>query len=80
MAMFLHPAVTDDYSVTAGHPDAEGLKKMLCDGYNFSPERVDRALEGFAVKAGAENARELVLKVTLNGRIREVMSRIYETM
>jgi len=52
MDMFLHPAVTDDYSVTASHPDAEGLRKMLCDGYDFSPERVDKALEGFAVKAG----------------------------
>jgi flap endonuclease-1 len=52
MEMFLHPPVTNDYSVTTGHPDAEGLRKMLCDGYDFSPERVDRALEGFAVKAG----------------------------
>jgi len=52
MEMFLHPPVTDDYSVAAGHADAEGLRKMLCDGYDFSQERVDRALEGFAVKAG----------------------------
>ena len=52
METFLHPNVTDDYSVTAGHPDAEGLRKMLCDGYDFSPERVDKALEGFSVKAG----------------------------
>ncbi|MFA5214278.1 MAG: flap structure-specific endonuclease, partial [Methanoregula sp.] len=27
-------------------------KKMLCDGYQFSEERVNKALEGFAVKAG----------------------------
>jgi flap endonuclease-1 len=52
METFLHPNVTDDYSVTAGHPDAEGLRKMLCDGYDFSPERVDKALVGFSAKAG----------------------------
>jgi flap endonuclease-1 len=52
METFLHPNVTGDYSVTAGHPDAEGLRRMLCDGYDFSPERVDKALEGFSVKAG----------------------------
>lgn len=52
MEMFLHPPVTDDYSVATGHPDAEGIRKMLCDGYDFSPERVDKALENFSVKAG----------------------------
>jgi len=52
MDMFLHPPVTDDYSLAAGHPDAEGIRKMLCDGYDFSPERVDKAMEGFTVKAG----------------------------
>jgi flap endonuclease-1 len=52
MDMFLHPPVTDDYSVATGHPDAEGIRKMLCDGYDFSPERVDKALENFSVKAG----------------------------
>ena len=52
MEMFLHPPVTDEYSLAAGHPDAEGIRKMLCDGYDFSPERVDKAMEGFTVKAG----------------------------
>ena len=52
MEMFLHPPVTDEYSVAAGHPDPEGIKKMLCDGYDFSEDRVNRALEGFSVKAG----------------------------
>ena len=52
MEMFLHPPVTDDYSLAAGHMDAEAIRRMLCDGYDFSPERVDRALEGFTVKAG----------------------------
>ncbi len=52
MDMFLHPPVTDDYSLHAGHPDPEGIRKMLCDGYDFSVERVDKAMEGFSVKAG----------------------------
>lgn len=49
---FLHPAVTNDYALAWGNPDFEGIKKMLCDGYEFSPERVEKALEGFIVKAG----------------------------
>jgi flap endonuclease-1 len=50
--MFLHPPVTDDYALAVGHPDPEGIRKMLCDGYDFSEERVDKAMEGFSVKAG----------------------------
>lgn len=50
--LFLHPPVTSDYSLSWGHPDSEGIKKMLCDGYDFSEERVNKALEAYAVKAG----------------------------
>ncbi|MFA4875919.1 MAG: flap endonuclease-1 [Methanoregula sp.] len=50
--MFLHPPVTDDYSLAAGHTDPEGIRKLLCDGYDFSLERVNKAMEGFTVKAG----------------------------
>jgi flap endonuclease-1 len=50
--MFLHPPVTDDYAMAAGHPDPEGIRKMLCDGYDFSEERVNKAMQGFSVKAG----------------------------
>jgi len=52
MDLFLHPPVTDDYTLVWGHPDTEGIKKMLCDGYEFSEERVNKALENFSVKAG----------------------------
>ncbi len=52
MEFFLNPPVTDDYILEAGHPDPEGIRKMLCDGYDFSVERIDRAMEGFTVKAG----------------------------
>jgi flap endonuclease-1 len=50
--MFLHPPVTSDYSLAAGHPDPEGIRRMLCDGYDFSEDRVNKAMEGFTVKAG----------------------------
>jgi flap endonuclease-1 len=50
--MFLHPPVTDDYALATMHPDPEGIRKMLCDGYDFSEERVNKAMEGFSVKAG----------------------------
>lgn len=50
--LFLHPAVTDDYTLSWGHPDSEGIRKMLCDGYDFSEDRVNKALEAYAVKAG----------------------------
>ncbi len=52
MDLFLHPPVTDDYAIAAGHPDPEGIRRMLCDGYDFSEERVNKAMEGFTVKAG----------------------------
>jgi flap endonuclease-1 len=52
MEMFLHPPVTDEYSLAAGNPDPEGIRKMLCDGYDFSEDRINKAMEGFMVKAG----------------------------
>jgi len=52
MDLFLHPTVTDDYTLVWGHPDVAGIKKMLCGEYEFSEERVSRALENFTVKAG----------------------------
>jgi flap endonuclease-1 len=50
--MFLHPPVTDDYTLTAGDPDPEAIRKMLCEGYDFSEDRINKAMEGFTVKAG----------------------------
>jgi flap endonuclease-1 len=50
--LFLHPDVTDDYTLAWGHPDITGIKKMLCGEYDFSEERVEKAMENFCVKAG----------------------------
>jgi len=50
--LFLRPPVTTDYTLVWGHPDAEKIKKMLCDGYDFAEERVESALERYTVKSG----------------------------
>ena len=43
--IFLHPEVTDNYSVTFVSPDREGIIRFLCDEREFSKERVTAALE-----------------------------------
>ncbi len=50
--IFLHPNVTDTYTLEWNHPDIPGIKWMLCQGYDFSEERVEKAMENFCVKAG----------------------------
>jgi flap endonuclease-1 len=43
--IFLHPDVTDDYTVDFGPPDPGGIIRFLCDQREFSRERVQAALE-----------------------------------
>ena len=50
--IFLNPTVTDSYELAWGQPDVEGIVQLLCGTYDFSEERVRKALEGFTVKAG----------------------------
>jgi flap endonuclease-1 len=52
MAFFLDPPVTEDYTLAWREPDREGLMKMLVEGYDFAPDRVEKSLEGLRVKAG----------------------------
>lgn len=42
--IFLNPEVTEDYKIEWGKIDHDGIKKMLCDEYDFSEERVGKAL------------------------------------
>jgi flap endonuclease-1 len=49
---FLHPPVTDNYTMTRTPPDTQKIEEMLCGDYNFSVDRVRKALEGMAGKAG----------------------------
>jgi len=46
---FVNPPVTNDYSLEWGPPDEDAITGMLCDDFDFSPERVRRSLEGLKV-------------------------------
>jgi flap endonuclease-1 len=52
MRFFLDPPVTADYALAWSEPDREGVLSMLCDTYDFTPDRVEKALDGLKVKAG----------------------------
>lgn len=52
MDFFLHPPVSSDYSMEWRTADRDGIVKMLCDGYDFSPERVEKALGGMGAGSG----------------------------
>ncbi|OPX72162.1 MAG: Flap endonuclease 1 [Methanoregulaceae archaeon PtaB.Bin108] len=52
MDFFINPPVTDGYSLEWKIPNREGILRMLCDRYDFSPERIERALGGMDVKSG----------------------------
>lgn len=43
--IFLHPDVTDDYSVHFSEPDRDGILRFLCDEREFSKDRVSAAIE-----------------------------------
>ncbi|MDD1705431.1 MAG: flap endonuclease-1 [Methanoregulaceae archaeon] len=49
---FLDPPVTWEYSLSWGEPNPDGVMRMLCDGYDFAPDRVGKALEGMNVRKG----------------------------
>jgi flap endonuclease-1 len=44
-SIFLHPEVTDDYSIQSSLPDLDGVIRFLCDDHEFSRERVTAALD-----------------------------------
>jgi flap endonuclease-1 len=52
MEIFVNPKVTDDYTLHWGHPDREGIIAMLCEEYDFSQARVEKALENITAKTG----------------------------
>jgi flap endonuclease-1 len=43
--IYLRPDVTDDYTIELGKPDADNLKKFLCEERNFSQERVQKWID-----------------------------------
>lgn len=49
---FLHPAVTQDYTITHASANRDKVMELLCEGHGFSPERVDAGLERLGAKKG----------------------------
>jgi flap endonuclease-1 len=43
--IFLHPDVSDSFTVQAAQPDIDGIVNFLCGEREFSRERVSAALE-----------------------------------
>ena len=52
LEFFTNPPVNTEYALAWDEPDRERVLSMLCDGYDFSPDRVEKALDGLKVKAG----------------------------
>ena len=56
--IFLNGEHTDSYSVTPSPADGEGVKRLLCDEYEFSLERVTSALNRISSSRAADAARK----------------------
>ncbi|MCE8423446.1 MAG: flap endonuclease-1 [Candidatus Methanoperedens sp.] len=44
-ALFLHPEVTSDYEIKWRKPDVQAITGFLCDGHDFSKERISKVVE-----------------------------------
>jgi flap endonuclease-1 len=53
--VFLHPAVTDNYTIEWKEPNVEGIVDFLCRQKDFSEDRVRKALE--KMQAGAQKQK-----------------------
>jgi|Deesub1362A_J573_1020465.scaffolds.fasta_scaffold00193_18 flap endonuclease-1 len=42
---FLNPPVTDDYEIKWKRPERDGIIRLLCDEYDFSEDRVTKAID-----------------------------------
>ncbi len=52
LEFFRSPPVTESYTLSWGRPDPEAIRTMLCDEYEFSPDRVNSALEKLSEGSG----------------------------
>ena len=57
--IFLEPRVLPDVAVEFRDPDPEGVRRMLCDEFAFSRDRIDPALAKFTGARGAQKQRSL---------------------
>jgi len=45
--IFLHPAVTDEYTLSWSPPDTKAVEQILCDKHQFTQERVEPLFQKF---------------------------------
>jgi len=57
--IFLHPNVLDKIELRFRDPEPDGVRRMLCDDHDFSPERIDSALEKFGVARAEQKQKSL---------------------
>ena len=57
--IFLHPAVLGRVELGFRDPDSEGVRRMLCDEFDFSRDRIDAALEKFGAARSEQKQRSL---------------------
>ncbi|AKG92544.1 flap endonuclease 1 [Geoglobus ahangari] len=50
---YLNPPVSDDYDISFGKPDVEGVVEFLCEEHDFSRDRVEKAVEKIAENLAA---------------------------
>ncbi|MFC1454959.1 flap endonuclease-1 [Candidatus Undinarchaeota archaeon] len=58
--LFVNPSVKKDYELVWEEPNADEIKKILCDEYEFSEERIGNSLKKLehAIKAGTQSKLE----------------------
>ncbi|MCS7097210.1 MAG: flap endonuclease-1 [Candidatus Methanomethylicia archaeon] len=59
--LFLNPTVTSNYNLVWKKPDKDRVIKILCDEYNFSVERVGKAVDR-VLKVYEESSKQATLK------------------
>lgn len=63
--LFLNPQVTADYTLTWKKPDKDKVIQILCEEYDFSMERVEKALDK-VLKVYEEKSKQTTLKRWFN--------------
>ena len=57
--IFLKPNVLPSVELRFSDPDADGVRHMLCDEHDFSPDRINAALEKFGSARSEQEQRSL---------------------
>ncbi len=57
--IFLEPNVREEVVIEFRDPDPDGVRRMLCDEFDFSLERIDQALAKFVEARGTQKQKSL---------------------